>query len=126
MAEMSAEMPQSDTEYTKGRWLLTVVGLFLYLADICTDVRLGLKYFQERHFVWAGLTLLFVLVGLLVTQIFSYAWYRDDRRNPLINPDGKQTLSGMSKGALTTLHLLCMGIFTRYATEVLVIRAVQH
>ena len=75
--------------------------------DIWTDVVLALKYFQEREFVWTGLTLMFVLAGLLLTQIFSYAWYRDDMAE-------KETISGMSKGGLAALHLLGIGIFTRY------------
>ncbi|XP_035513539.1 XK-related protein 9 [Morone saxatilis] len=107
-------MSQSDNQYTKLRWLLTIVGLFLYVVDIWTDIGLALKYFRDKHFVWTGLTLAFVLAGLLVTQIFSYAWYRDDMNNVLINPEGKPTLSGISKGGLAVLHLFGVGIFTRY------------
>lgn len=110
-------MPQSDIQYTKLRWLLTIGGLFLYVVDIWTDIGLALKYFQEKHFVWTGLTLAFVLAGLLVTQIFSYAWYRDDMHDVLINPEGKTTLLGMSKGGLAVLHLFGMGIFTRYGVD---------
>lgn len=104
----------SDIQYTKLRWLLTIAGLFLYVVDILTDIGLALKYFQEKHFVWTGLTLMFVLVGLLVTQIFSHAWYRDDMNDVLINPEGKTTIQGMSKGGLAALHLFGLGIFTRY------------
>lgn len=107
-------MLQSDIQYTKLRWLLTIGGLFIYLADICTDIGLSLKYFHEKHFVWAGLNLMFVLAGLLVTQIFSFAWYRDDMNDVLINPEGKTTILGMSKGGLAVLHLFGTGIFTRY------------
>lgn len=84
------------------------------MADIGTDVALALKYFQEEHFVWGGLTLAFVLMGLLFTQIFSYSWYWDDMNNTFTNPEGKPTISGMSKGGLTILHFFGMGIFTRY------------
>ncbi|XP_076617858.1 XK-related protein 9 [Chaetodon auriga] len=107
-------MLQSDIQYTKVRWLLTIAGLFLYVVDIWTDIGLALKYFQEKHFVWTGLTLVFVLAGLLVTQIFSYAWYKDDMNDVWINPEGRPTISGMSKGGLAVLHLFGFGIFTRY------------
>ncbi|XP_029313949.1 LOW QUALITY PROTEIN: XK-related protein 9 [Cottoperca gobio] len=108
-------MLQSDLlSYTRLRWLLTIAGLFLYVVDIGTDVRLAVKYFQEEHFVWTALTLGFVLAGLLVTQIFSYAWYRDDVSEVLKNSEGEQTVLGMSKGALVVLHLFGVGIFTRY------------
>ncbi|XP_070784488.1 XK-related protein 9 [Enoplosus armatus] len=107
-------MPQSNIQYTKLRWSLTIVGLFLYVVDIWTDIGLALKYFQEKHFVWAGLTLMFVLAGLLVTQMFSHAWYRDDMNDVLMNPEGKAAISGMSKGGLAVLHLFGVGIFARY------------
>ncbi|KAI3355240.1 hypothetical protein L3Q82_018097 [Scortum barcoo] len=107
------KMP-SDIQYTKFRWLLTISGLVFYVGDISTDILLALKYFQEKNFVWTGLTVAFVLAGLLVTQIFSHAWYRDDMCNVLINPEGEISPSGMSKGGLAVLHLFGMGIFTRY------------
>ncbi|XP_074549981.1 XK-related protein 9 [Halichoeres trimaculatus] len=107
-------MLQSDSHYTKLRWILTIAGLFLYVVDIGTDVALALKYFHERRFVWSGLTVLFVLVGLFVTQIFSYAWYRDDMKEVVLSPDGRKTTPGTSKGRLAALHLCGMGIYTRY------------
>uniref|UniRef100_A0AAV2L8I0 XK-related protein n=1 Tax=Knipowitschia caucasica TaxID=637954 RepID=A0AAV2L8I0_KNICA len=55
-----------------------------------------------------------MLTGLLVSQIFSYAWYIDDTNDIFINPNGKTTIAGLSKAGLGTLHLLCLGIFTRY------------
>ncbi|XP_020501786.1 XK-related protein 9 [Labrus bergylta] len=107
-------MLQSDSQYTKLRWLLTIAGLFLYVVDIWTDIVLALKYFQEKHFVWSALTVVFVLTGLLVTNIFSYAWYRDDMRDVMLNPEGKTTILGLSKGGLAALHLCGVGIFTRF------------
>ncbi|KAG7225082.1 hypothetical protein INR49_014538 [Caranx melampygus] len=107
-------MPHPDIQYTKLRWLLTVAGLVLYVVDIWTDIGLALKYFQEKQYVWTGLTLMFVLVGLLVTQIFSYAWYQDDMNDVLGNPEGRTTMPGMSKGGLVALHIFGVGIFTRF------------
>uniref|UniRef100_A0A3Q0SWW2 XK-related protein n=1 Tax=Amphilophus citrinellus TaxID=61819 RepID=A0A3Q0SWW2_AMPCI len=94
------------------RWLLTVAGVFLYVGDIWTDIGLAVKYFQEEQYVWTGLTLMFVLTGLLVTQIFSYAWYRDDLNDIFINSEGTKEISGMSKPgfAIQEVHkkLFCM------------------
>ena len=106
-------MISSESQYTKLRWICTVIGLVLYLVDVGTDIVLGITYFIARDFVWSGLTLLFMLLGAVSTQIFSYAWYRDDMRNVLINPDGNSRISGMSKCGLTLLHLSGMGVFTR-------------
>ncbi|XP_029385220.1 XK-related protein 9 [Echeneis naucrates] len=111
---MAAKTSSSDIQYTKPRWILTVAGLVLYVVDIWTDIGLALKYFQEKQYVWTGLTLMFVLAGLLVTQIFSYAWYHDDMNDFLRNPEGKTTIAGMLKGRLLAFHLLGMGIFIRY------------
>nr|XP_046210924.1 XK-related protein 9 [Oncorhynchus gorbuscha] len=107
-------MLQTDSEFTKTRWICTVIGLGFYLVDIVTDVGLAVKYFLVGNLVWAGLTLLFVVVGSAATQVFSYTWYRDDTRNPLVNPGGDKLISGMNRGRLIGLHVLQMGIFTRY------------
>uniref|UniRef100_A0A3Q1EGA4 XK-related protein n=1 Tax=Acanthochromis polyacanthus TaxID=80966 RepID=A0A3Q1EGA4_9TELE len=107
-------MLQSDNQYSKLRWLLTLGGLFLYVFDIWTDVGLALKHFQDGHYVWSGLTVMFVLTGLLVTQIFSIAWYWDDMSNVFINPQGKSSTSGRTKCGLAALHVFGMGVFTRY------------
>ncbi|XP_006794664.1 XK-related protein 9 [Neolamprologus brichardi] len=107
-------MPQPDIRYTKVRWLLTIAGVFLYVGDIWTDIVLAVKYFQEEQYVWTGFTVMFILIGLLVTQIFSYAWYWDDLNDPLLNPEGKKEISDMSKPGLVVLHAFGLGIFTRY------------
>lgn len=107
-------MLQSDNQYSKLRWLLTLAGLFFYVFDIWTDVGLALKFFLNGNYVWSGLTVMFVLTGLLVTQIFSLAWYWDDMNNVFINPQGKSSISGSTKCGLAALHIFGMGIFARY------------
>ncbi|XP_069007281.1 XK-related protein 9 [Embiotoca jacksoni] len=107
-------MLQSDNQFSKLRWVLTIAGLLLYVVDIWTDIGVSLKYLWEQQYVWSGLTLLFVVAGLMVTQAFSYTWYCDDINDILINPEGRTTVSGLSKGGLAALHVFGMGIFTRY------------
>ncbi|XP_055784037.1 XK-related protein 9-like [Salvelinus fontinalis] len=107
-------MLQTDSEFTKTRWICTIIGLGFYLVDIVTDVALAVKYFLVGKLVWAGLTLLFVVIGSAASQVFSYTWYRDDMRNPLFNPGGDKLISGMNRGRLIGLHVMQMGIFTRY------------
>ncbi|XP_061821397.1 XK-related protein 9 [Nerophis lumbriciformis] len=107
-------MHQKEIRYTKLRWLLTVSGLFLYVADILTDLGLSVKYVVDERYVWSALTFGFVLVGMLVTQVFSYAWYKDDINDVFINPQGIAPVSGFPKGRLAVLHLCGAGIFTRY------------
>lgn len=107
-------MLESDNQYSKLRFLLTVVGLFLYVVDIWTDMVLALKYFGEQHYVWCGLTLTFVLLGTVVTQIFSFVWYWDDLNDVLVNPEGESNISGMSGCELGVLHVFGLGVFTRF------------
>lgn len=104
-------------QFAKIRWLLSVAGLLMYVADICTDSTLVFMYFKDKEFVRAALTLLFIVVGLLVTQIFSSAWYWDDINCGLMRAETKTTLPGVSKWGLAALHLLGVGIFIRYGTN---------
>lgn len=101
-------MQQSDAQFSRLRWLLTLGGLFLYVGDIGTDILLALMYFNESQYIWMGLTIMFILTGMLVTQIFSYAWFRDDMKN------GELIAAGRSKRTFPALHVFGMGIFTRY------------
>ncbi|XP_049605071.1 XK-related protein 9 [Syngnathus scovelli] len=107
-------MPQADIRYTKLRWLLTLVGLLLYVVDIWTDVGLSIKYLLDGRYICSALIFSFILAGLLVTQIFSHAWYEDDLEDALVNSRGQATVLGMSKGKLVVFHLCGAGIFTRY------------
>lgn len=109
--------PLRMTEFTKLRWLLSAAGLVMYVADVCTDAALVLTYFKEKHVVCAALTLLFIVVGLLVTQVFSTAWYWDDMDCDEKREDMKTTLPVVSKRGLATLHLFGVGIFIRSGTN---------
>lgn len=107
-------MSTSDFQYTKLRWLLTIAGLFLYAADIWTDICVAVTFYKEEHHLWAGLTLGFIGLGLLVSQIFSFAWFWDDMNDFLINPKGKATIAGLSKCGLVTTHMLGLGVIIRH------------
>lgn len=101
-----------ETRYTKLRWFFTIVGLFLYVLDIVTDVQLAVKFFMEGEFLWMGLTLGFILAGVLVTQTFSLAWSRDDLNQGVLDAEEKAAVPAGSKRELV-LHLFGAGIFMR-------------
>uniref|UniRef100_A0A3B5LNU7 XK-related protein n=1 Tax=Xiphophorus couchianus TaxID=32473 RepID=A0A3B5LNU7_9TELE len=88
------------------RWLLALVGLFMYLGDICTDTALVFRYFHEKRYVWSGLTALFIITGLTVNQIFSYAWFLEDMH--------KNVMDSKPKRRFLVLHIFGMGILLRY------------
>ncbi|XP_076146786.1 XK-related protein 9 [Alosa pseudoharengus] len=87
------------SRFTKRRWILTLIGSLLYTADIVLDIFLGVKHINNGHINWGILTLAFVLCASVCTQIFSYMWFRDDKSGG---------------GTIVGLHLIHMGIFTRY------------
>ncbi|XP_028825894.1 XK-related protein 9 [Denticeps clupeoides] len=98
--------------FSKLRWICTVLALLLYVVDYGADVFLAGKYFRDGHAVWCSLTLLFVLLSSMCTQIFSYAWFCDD-----VSMEDAQEETGFSSiphAPLAGFHFLQMGIFTRY------------
>ncbi|KAG7260588.1 hypothetical protein CRUP_013064 [Coryphaenoides rupestris] len=107
------QMLPAESRYSKRRWFCTIASLLLYIVDIATDIRLAVKYVEEGQLLWAVLTFSFVLVGLMATQIFSYAWYIDDMKNEALNLGGKAIKSGLVCVGLMSVHVLGMGIFTR-------------
>ncbi|XP_066497423.1 XK-related protein 9 [Hoplias malabaricus] len=94
----------SDEEMTRVLWVSTMLGLLCSAADTMSDLLLGIQYFREGRCVCFALTLTFIVVASVVTQIFSYAWFRDD------GPKDKT----LTKFQLITVHLLHMGFFTRH------------
>ncbi|XP_053716081.1 XK-related protein 9 [Synchiropus splendidus] len=103
-----------SARYSKVQWLVTLIGIFFYCLDIGTDVALVVQYFQEENYLWMSLTALFVLTGMVVTQLFSYSWYLDDKEDALFYPKGKEALSGVTEGGVIALHVFGLSIFTRY------------
>lgn len=95
--------------FTKFRWLCTILGLIFYIGDIISDLLLTVQYFRCGHCTWAVLTLVFILSGSLCIQIFSYAWFEDDRKNENYEEEDKP----LSTGHLIGIHVLQFGIFTR-------------
>ncbi|XP_065151038.1 XK-related protein 9 [Paramisgurnus dabryanus] len=96
--------------FTTFRWLCTIIGLIFYLGDIISDFLLTVQYFKRGHVIWATLTLVFIVSGSLCIQIFSYAWFKDDKKNNNYE-EGNRPLS---TGRLIGIHVLQIGIFTRY------------
>ncbi|KAL4624694.1 XK-related protein 4 [Arapaima gigas] len=57
-------------------WALAAVAV--YVADVGTDVWLSADYYHRRDYWWFGLTLLFVGLGSLSVQLFSFRWFAHD------------------------------------------------
>lgn len=91
--------------FTKFRWICTFIGLIFSVVDIGSDLLLSLQYCREGHYTWVALTLSFMLIGSLCSQIFSYSWFRDDS-----NGEGESKMHATHIGLLHVLH---MGFYTR-------------
>ncbi|MBN3295224.1 XKR9 protein, partial [Amia calva] len=92
--------------FSKCRFIFTILGVLTYAVDIGTDVCVSFVYFMEGDYYWFVLTLLCVFSATLTVQTFSYSWFKDDQ------DQGEE--HGISRHGVVVLHLLQMGIFTRY------------
>lgn len=81
------------------------MGFIFYVGDIGSDLLLSVQYFRNGHVTWAALTLVFVLIGSVCIQIFSYAWFKDDEE--------KENDKDLSTCHLIGIHVLQIGILTR-------------
>ncbi|XP_001520131.1 XK-related protein 9 isoform X1 [Ornithorhynchus anatinus] len=86
---------------SKPNFILLVLGMIIYVADLGVDFWVTIRYFQNGQLVHGFLTMGFVLLASLVVQCFSYTWFEDD------GDPGKPPCS-------LFLHCLQCGIFTRY------------
>ncbi|XP_068093591.1 XK-related protein 9 [Hyperolius riggenbachi] len=64
--------------FTKWNFLMTIFGVFTFLADIGLDLWITFKYFQEGVPAFGLLTIFFVIWASLIIQAFSYTWFQDD------------------------------------------------
>ncbi|XP_070248158.1 XK-related protein 9 isoform X3 [Myotis yumanensis] len=91
-------------KYTKSNFMMSVVGIIIYITDLIVDIWVSVRFFHEGQYVFGVLTVSFMLVGTLVVQCFSYSWYKSDLKKA-----GQE-----SQYRFLLLHCLQGGIFTRY------------
>ncbi|XP_036193667.1 XK-related protein 9 [Myotis myotis] len=91
-------------KYTKSNFMMSVVGIIIYITDLIVDIWVSVRFFHEGQYVFGVLTVSFMLVGTLVVQCFSYSWYKADLKKA-----GQE-----SQHRFLLLHCLQGGIFTRY------------
>ncbi|XP_007945535.1 XK-related protein 9 [Orycteropus afer afer] len=91
-------------KYTKWNFMMSVLGIFIYIFDLIVDIWVSVKFFHEGQHVFGVLTVNFMLFGTFVVQCFSYSWYRADLKKA-----GQE-----SQDCFLLLHCLQGGVFTRY------------
>lgn len=85
--------------FTKQNFVMVVLGVVTYVADIGADIWVARNYFYKELYLWCSLTVAIVLLSSFVIQFFSYTWFKEDN-------DAKP-------GWIYLLHFFHGGIFTR-------------
>ncbi|KAK4008366.1 hypothetical protein OUZ56_013509 [Daphnia magna] len=93
--------PNPSVKYTLCDGVVTVLSLVLYVADIVTDIILGVKYINAGYFEWGTLTLMLCILPSILTQCISLRWHQLD-----------QTAISLP---MAFSHVLLLGIVHRYA-----------
>ncbi|KGL85979.1 XK-related protein 9 [Charadrius vociferus] len=91
-------------KFTKQNFIFLVGGMIIYVVDIGVDFWVASKYFCQGQYSWSILMLCFRGLSSLITQIFSYEWFKNDW-------EGTNT---RKLKWIFLVHLFQCGIFIRY------------
>ncbi|NXE77796.1 XKR9 protein, partial [Cochlearius cochlearius] len=91
-------------KFTKQNFIFLVSGIIIYVFDIGVDFWVASKYFCQGQYRWGILILCFRGLSSLITQIFSYEWFKNDWE---VTGTGKPNW-------IFLVHLFHCGIFIRY------------
>ncbi|NXO42536.1 XKR9 protein, partial [Locustella ochotensis] len=91
-------------KFTKQNFFFLVGGMIIYVVDIGVDFWVASRYFCQGQYSWSILILCFRALSSVVTQIFSYEWFKNDWEG---TDTGKLKL-------VFLVHLFHCGIFIRY------------
>ncbi|NWS15350.1 XKR9 protein, partial [Pachyramphus minor] len=91
-------------KFTKKNFFFLVGGVIIYVVDIVVDFWVASKYFCQGQYSWSMLILCFRGLSSLVTQIFSYEWFKSDW-------EGTDT---RKLKWIFLVHFFHCGIFIRY------------
>ena len=90
-------------------WLgvfFAVVAIGAFFADIGTDLKVAADHYTAGSNWWASLTVMLVLLPSVVTNLFSFFWYKEDYEQVERRPK-----SGWKTVAIT--HLFLVGLVER-------------
>lgn len=90
-------------KFTKQNFIFLVGGIIIYVVDIGVDFWVASKYFCQGQYFWGILLLCFRGLSSLITQVFSYEWFKNDWEG---------TDTGKPKW-IFLVHLFQCGIFIR-------------
>ncbi|EOB00107.1 XK-related protein 9, partial [Anas platyrhynchos] len=91
-------------KYTKENFIFLLCGIIIYIVDIGVDFWVASKYFYKGQYTWAILIISFRCLSSLITQIFSYQWFKNDCEDT--DPEKLRWIF--------LVHFFHCGIFIRY------------
>ncbi|NWZ20841.1 XKR9 protein, partial [Asarcornis scutulata] len=91
-------------KYTKENFIFLLCGIIIYIVDIGVDFWVASKYFYKGQYTWAILIISFRCLSSLITQIFSYQWFKNDCEGT--DPEKLKWIF--------LVHFFHCGIFIRY------------
>lgn len=103
--------------------LFNIISLASYFCDIVFDFVMGYALFEKGSILWFCVTITFVLLSLVVSQIVSLRWYlhaiesHDSSKEKNVEGEGPKPISAVKKFArwsVIFLHLIQFGILWRY------------
>ncbi|XP_054772465.2 XK-related protein 6-like [Lytechinus pictus] len=119
IANESQLSPPVESESNIGRFsnvdaTFVLIGISLYIADLVTDILVGVQYLRQGDVLWSVMTFVFVFVPSLVLQCLSFRWFildLDDDTKYKSNSSLRK-LWAWFKWLLT--HVLQLGAIKRY------------
>ncbi|XP_069076428.1 XK-related protein 9 [Pleurodeles waltl] len=90
--------------FTKCTFLMTLFGVVSYVTDTGIDISVAFQHYTKGHFIAGSLTLICILLAMIVVQIFSYFWFKEELQEGLHETTNWIVLT----------HLFQFGIFLRY------------
>uniref|UniRef100_A0A668U6N0 XK-related protein n=1 Tax=Oreochromis aureus TaxID=47969 RepID=A0A668U6N0_OREAU len=97
------------SKYSCWDFLITCVGLPLFLTDIGLDIWAAVIFYQEKAYACLGVLLLLLVGSTLLAQAYSWLWYSYD------NFEMKTKVEGLpTQRELTVLHVCQLGVYVRY------------
>ncbi|XP_065328163.1 XK-related protein 8-like [Pelmatolapia mariae] len=101
---------QGESKYTCWDFLITCVGLPLFLTDIGLDIWAAIIFYQEKAYACLGVLLLLLVGSTLLAQAYSWFWYSYDDFKMKTKVEGLPT-----QRQLTVLHVCQLGVYVRHA-----------
>uniref|UniRef100_A0A668U1E4 XK-related protein n=1 Tax=Oreochromis aureus TaxID=47969 RepID=A0A668U1E4_OREAU len=99
---------QGESKYSCWDFLITCVGLPLFLTDIGLDIWAAVIFYQEKAYACLGVLLLLLVGSTLLAQAYSWLWYSYD------NFEMKTKVEGLpTQRELTVLHVCQLGVYVR-------------